>query len=154
MIWLFVVIGVVAVVAIAFVALGTAVGRLEHETAPAVYELEDALDYIADRLPDEVTARVSYDDVRTVLRWHLDWFATVGLSSEFGEEIGDVAVAEGDRAIADEDAAVQAVVARSIAEEGPDAVDVVCILDLQMRYLAEIGALGTRADQSGDGWET
>ena len=52
---------------IAFVALGQTVGRLERERPPAVYELPDAVDWIADRLPDEVTARVSYHDVARVL---------------------------------------------------------------------------------------
>lgn len=145
MIWVFFILGAVAVVAIAVVALGVAVGRLEHETAPAIYELEDAVDYIAAELPDEVTARVSFDDLRTVLRWHLDWFGTVGLSTRYGQDLGDEAVAEGEWAVAGDDAAIEAVVARSLAEGGPDAVDVVCILDLQMRYLAEIGAVGPRA---------
>ena len=43
-------------------------------------------------------------------------------------------------------AAIDAVVARSVAEAGPDAVDVVCILDLQMKYLVAIGAVGDAAD--------
>ena len=150
MIWLFFGVGAVMVLAIAVVALGVAVGRLEHETSPAVYELEGAVGYIADNLQEEVTARVSYDDVRTVVRWHLDWFATVGLSTEYGEELGDEAVADGERAVAADEAAVQAVVARSISEGGPEAVDIVCILDLQMRYLAKIGAVGPRADESFD----
>lgn len=150
MIWVFFAIGAVVVVAIAVVALGVAVGRLEHETAPAIYQLEDAVDYIAQELPEEVTARVSFDDVRTVLRWHLDWFATVGLSTRYGQDLGDEAVAAGEQAVAADEAAVEAVVARSLREGGPEAVDVVCILDLQMRYLAEIGAVGPRADDGPD----
>ena len=81
MIWLIAAVGLAAVVVIAFVSVGIAVGRLEQETAPSVYRLSDAVDYVADRLPDEVTARISYDDVRTVLGWHLDWFAAVGLAT-------------------------------------------------------------------------
>ena len=140
MIWLIAAAGAVAVVAIAFVAVGAAVGRLEHETAPAVYRLADAVEFVADRLPDEVTARISYDDVRTVLGWHLDWFAVVGLATSHGQELGDPAVAVDEMAVADSDAALDAVVARSISESGPDAVDVVCILEAQLSYLAEIGA--------------
>lgn len=150
MIWVFLVIGAVAVVAIAVVALGVAVGRLEHETAPAIYELEAAVEFIARELPEEVTARVSFDDVRTVLRWHLDWFSTVGLATRYGQDLGDEAVAVGERAVAADQAAVEAVVARSLHEGGPDAIDVVCILDLQMRYLAEIGAVGPRAEDGSD----
>ena len=141
MIWLIVAVGAVAVVVIAFVAVGLAVGRLEQETAPAVYRLSDAVDYVADRLPDEVTARISYDDVRVVLGWHLDWFAAVGLATSHGVELGDSAVAVDEMAVADTDTACDAVVARSLQEGGPDPVAVVCILEAQLSYLAEIGAL-------------
>ena len=141
MIWLIAAVGAVAVVVIAFVAVGLAVGRLEQETAPAVYRLSDAVDYVADRLPGEVTARISYDDVRVVLGWHLDWFAAVGLGTFHGAELGDPAVAVDEMAVADTDAACDAVVARSLQEGGPDPVDVVCILEAQLSYLADIGAL-------------
>ena len=141
MIWLIAAVGLAAVVAIAFVSVGIAVGRLEHETAPSVYRLANAVEYVADHLPDEVTARISYDDVRTVLGWHLDWFAAVGLATSHGQELGDSAVAIDGRAVADTDAATDAVVARALSEGGPDPVDVVCILEAQLAYLAEIGAL-------------
>ena len=141
MIWLIAAVGLAAVVAIAFVSVGVAVGRLEHETAPSVYRLSAAVDYVADRLPDEVTARISYDDVRTVLGWHLDWFAAVGLATSHGQELGDPAVAVDDMAVADTGAACDAVVARSLNEGGPDPVDVVCILEAQLAYLSEIGAV-------------
>ncbi len=141
MIWLIVAAGAVLVVAIAFVSVGAAVGRLETETAPAVYRLAEAVEYVADHLPDEVTARISYDDVRRVLGWHLDWFASVGLATSHGQELGDPAVAVDDMAVADTEAATDAVVARSLSDGGPDPVDVVCILEAQLAYLDEIGAL-------------
>jgi hypothetical protein len=140
-IWLIGAVGAVLVVAIAFVSVGAAVGRLETETAPAVYRLAEAVEYVADHLPDEVTARVSYDDVRIVLGWHLDWFASVGLATSHGQELGDPAVAVDDMAVGDTDAACDAVVARSLSEGGPDPVDVVCILEAQLSYLTEIGAV-------------
>ncbi len=141
MIWLIAAVGLAAVVAIAFIAVAVAVGRLEHETAPSVYRLSEAVDFVADHLPDEVTARVSYEDVAKVLGWHLDWFAVVGLATPYGQELGDPAVAVDDMAVADTDEACDAVVARSVEEGGPDAVDVVCILEAQLAYLREIGAV-------------
>ena len=94
---------------------------------------------------DEVTARLSYEEVATVVGWHLDWFGEMGTASRHGQELaGDEVRRPG--AVAPDEAAVDAVVARSLAEGGPDPVDVVCVLDLQMRYLAAIGALGERAD--------
>ncbi len=139
--WIFFLVGAVVVVLIAFVAVGKAVAELETERSPAVYDLNDAVDWIAHRLPDEVTARISYDDVTTLLRWHLDWFQEVGVASRHGQELAtDQARIDG--AIATDEAAIDAIVARSLAAGGPEAVDVVCVLDLQMKYLAAIGAVG------------
>lgn len=145
----FFIVGGVIVIAIAFVALGLAVGRLENERPPAVYQLDEAVDWIADRLPDEVSARLSYADVQNVVRWHLDWFTDVGVSGEFGQEIGGESTRPGDEpVIAADDAAVDVVVARSLAENGPEPVDVVCILDLQNRYLTAIGGVGPEAHEN------
>ena len=139
--WVFLGVGAVAVLVIAFVAVGHVVGRMEQERAPAVYDLNDAVEWIADRLPEEVTARLSYDEVAQVVTWHLEWFSTMGVSSRHGQELaGEDVGREG--AIAPDDAAIDAVVARAVEHGGPDAVDVVCVLDLQMRYFEAIGALG------------
>ena len=140
-------VGAVVVTVIAFVAVGSAVSHMAADRPPAVYELEDATHWIADRLPDEVTARVSYDEVGRVLGWHLDWFGQVGAASRYGQELA-TKDSRRDGAIAPDEAAIDAVVQRSIADDGPDAVDVVCILDLQMKYLVAIGAVGDEADAS------
>jgi len=138
---LFLLIGTASVAVIALVSVGRVVARMAGQSRPAVYELPDAVEWIADRLPNEVTARISYSDVARVLRWHLDWFAEAGLSSRYGEEIGGESAV--DDAVGVEDLAIDAVVARSLASRGPEAVDVVCVLDLQMKYLEEIGAIET-----------
>ena len=148
MAWVFFVFGAVLVTAIALYAVGRATGEMAGQRPPAVYELPTAGDWIADRLPDEVTARISYDDVTRILTWHLDWFTSVGVSSEHGEELGGENVLH-EGSVAVEDAAVDAVVAKSVAAgEQIDAVDVVCVLDLQMAYLRKIGAVGTVVEQN------
>ena len=139
-------VGAIVVTAIAFVAVGQAVGRMAVDRPPAVYDLHDASIWIGDRLPDEVTARLSYDDVARVLGWHLDWFGDIGAASRYGQELAGEAVRR-EGAIARDDAAIDAVVARSLAEDGPDPVDVVCVLDLQMKYLVAIGAVSGIADE-------
>lgn len=141
MVWVFFAVGAVAVVLIAFVAVGKAVAELETERNPAVYDLNDAVEWIAQRLPDEVTARISFDDLKTLLRWHLDWFQEAGVASRHGEELATAQVRV-DGAVAPHEAAIDAIVARSLAAGGPEAVDVVCVLDLQMKYLTAIGAVG------------
>ena len=148
MAWVFFVVGALIVFVIAFYAVGRATGEMASQRPPAIYELPVAVDWIADRLPDEVTARISYDDVTRILTWHLDWFASVGVASEHGTELaGPEILHEGSVAI--EDAAVDAVVAKSVAAgERIDAVDVVCVLDLQMAYLRKIGAVGAIVEQN------
>ena len=148
MAWVFFVVGALIVFVIAFYAVGRATGEMASQRPPAIYELPAAVDWIADRLPDEVTARISYDDVTRILTWHLDWFASVGVASEHGTELaGPEILHEGSVAI--EEAAVDAVVAESVvAGEKIDAVAVVCVLDLQMAYLTKIGAVGTIVEQN------
>ena len=145
MVWVFFAVGAVAVTLIALVAVGKAVAELETERSPAVYDLNDAVDWIAQRLPDEVTARISFDEVKTLLRWHLDWFQQAGVASLHGQELATDQVRI-DGAVAPHEAAIDAIVARSLAADGPEAVDVVCVLDLQMKYLRAIGALGDEVD--------
>ena len=92
--WVFFGVGAVIVVLIAFVAVGQVVGRLATERPPAVYDINDAMIWIGDRLPEEVTARLSYEDVGRVLGWHLDWFDEVGVSSRYGQELAGDGVRE------------------------------------------------------------
>lgn len=130
------------IVVIALVAVGGVVSQLEGDVTPAVLELEDAVAWIGDHLPDEATARLSYGDVRQILFWHLDYFDEAGMASEYGQELGVYDEGE-EPVVAGEDESVQYVVSKALAER-PDveALDVVLVLDLQMQYLRKIGAIG------------
>jgi hypothetical protein len=141
------------VFAIAAATVGGTVARLADQPSPAVLKLDEAVDWIADRLPFEVAAALTHDDVRRVLQWHLDYFDEIGMASEFGEELGGEAVPpEREAVVAEADESVDYVVGRAMAE-GTDItpLQVVVVLDLQLRYLDEIGAIGPRA---GDGSES
>lgn len=135
---LLVAVAVVLVGAIAFYAVGREVVLLEKRVQPAVFELEEAIGFIADRLPDPVTARVSLDDVRWVLL----------ADAEVLEEATAEAVAQGDEdEVLDEDGAVGRVLERA-SDQRPDLADedVVAILDARLAYLEAIGAVGTEVD--------
>ena len=144
MIWILVAVGVLLVVAIGLFAVGGAVHRTEGELAPAVFEVHDAVDWIAERLPEEAASRLTYDDVVLLAGWWLEYVATQGLASEHGQELGG---ADAGGAPADDDAAVDHVVARAldVPEERGGALDpvaVVVALDLLGVYLREMGAIG------------
>ena len=136
-----------AVFAIAAAAVGSTVARLADQGPPAVLKVDEAVDWIADRLPFEVAAQLSHADVARILRWHLEYFDDVGLSSEFGEELaGEVVPPEHDPVVAEADESIDYVVSRALAE-GADLtpLQVVVVLDLQLDYLDEIGAIGPQA---------
>jgi hypothetical protein len=142
-----IVLAAVVVVAIALGAVGRTVARLANEPALTVLQLDDAVDYIADRLPEEIASRVSYDDVAAILGWHLEYFDAIGMASRHGEQIGGDVVSDDDEpVIAGGDESVDWVVERAMAS-GSDlsALDVVVVLDLQLAYLGEIGAVGPMA---------
>lgn len=145
---LLVVIAALVVFAIAAATVGTVTARLAAQPPATVLKVDQATEWIADRLPFEVAAQLTHDDVTRILRWHLDYFDDIGLASEFGEELaGEVVPPDHAPVIAEDDASVDYVVQRAMAE-GADLtpLQVVVVLDLQMRYLEEIGAIGPRAE--------
>ena len=147
--WLFLLVGATLVVAVAFLLVGSSVARLEGSAAPAVLEVDDAVDWMAERLPDEVAAILRREEVVELVGWWLESVATAGLSTEYGQELGDEALDSGsDRVIANLDMAVDQVVARALDRPEPlDEVAVVVVLDLLVTYLTEIGAIGSQAKE-------
>lgn len=137
--WLFGIIGLALIVVIGLVVLGRETARLAAAPRPAVFDLTEAVAYIADRLPPDAQARVSHDDVRWVLLADADLLeeATEGDDGDGDDEEDEVV---------DEDAAVARILAladrsgRELADE-----DVVAILDARLGYLEAIGAIGPEA---------
>ena len=68
--WLWIVLGVICTFLIAAVSIGVVSGSLAARPRRSVYDLEEAVEFVADRLPDDLTARISFDDVRSVLLFH------------------------------------------------------------------------------------
>jgi len=157
MTWLFVGLGALMVVGIALVAVGSAVGRLSGTLRPAVLEVDDAADWIAERLPEEAAGQLSLDDVVSVVGWYLEVFDEAGLTTEHGQELGDAAhePATGsggasNQATASLDAVLEHVVARATQRDEPlDAASVAMVTELMGAYLAEIGAFGVQVEQIG-----
>lgn len=124
--------------------------RLAHTRARAVYDLFEAVDFVAERLPEALSAKLSYDDVQEILLWRLDHLRLRG-SATYGR--GDVTATEAEgrdeEVVTSDDDSVDYVLAKA-SESGRDidALDVVVVLDLESRYLEAIGALGPPAEES------
>ena len=142
MIWVVALIGLVAITVIAVVAVGRVSVELEGTIAPALLEMEDAVEVVSEAIPFEVSAVVSHEDVEEVITWVLEWFDELGFVSDFGEEMGGEWV-RGERAVADEIGAVDFAVSRGIETESTvDSLHITVIVDAFVAYLRDIGAVG------------
>jgi hypothetical protein len=135
--WLFALVGLVLVVVIGLVVLGRETARLSASVRPAVFDMTEAVEFIADRLPPDTQARISHDDVRWVLLADADLLE----AQESGEH-----VSEDHDEVVDEDAAVARILelADSSGRDLEDQ-DIVAVLDGRMAYLDAIGAIGPEA---------
>jgi hypothetical protein len=150
-IWVFIAAGTIAVLAIAWFAVSMVTARLAATPSMAVFDIEEATSRLADQLPDRVAARLSHDDVRVLLRWQLTYFRERGVASYGGVDRAAERAARMNRAVvADEDDVVDELL-RRCRDEGIDAdeVDIVCVVDLTVDYLVDIGAVGAPVDLSG-----
>ena len=139
------------VVVAVLVIVGSAAGswwwtttRLAQTEAAAVYDKEEAADFAAQHLPDAVNARLDRDQLTYLLGLHLSFLRRAGMATYGGvDQVAMEASNTGDTVVAHEDEAVDYVL-RRLAEAGDDTkpVDVVVVIELSNRYLAEIGALG------------
>ena len=143
MTWIFLLLGLVIVVVIGLVVLGRETARLSDVARPAVFDMTEAIDFIADRLPADTQARISHDDVRWILLADADL-----IEDATAEQLEEVAAElEEQRQVVDEDAAVARILdladdsGRDLADE-----DIVAVLDARLAYLEAIGAIGPEAD--------
>ncbi len=124
--------------------------RLARTRARAVYDLEEAVEFVADRLPHALSAKLSYDDVKSLLLWRLEHLRLRG-SATYGraDRIACEAESREQQVVTSDDESVDYVLARA-AESGRDidALDAVVVLDLEGEYLEAIGALGPPASES------
>jgi hypothetical protein len=150
-IWIFAVVAVVAVVVIGLVVVGGETARLAAVARPAVFDVGEAVDFIADGLPLAAQARLSHDDVRWVLLADADLLegSTAGPPERrYPWSRRPAAVVAPDEVV-DQDEAVARILAladgsgRDLADE-----DVVAVLDGRLAYLEAIGAVGPPAGGS------
>lgn len=73
MIWIAVVVAAVLVVLIGLWSVGWAVGKTREIPPQIVVDVHEAIDFCAEALPVEVTSVLSYDELRRLLRLHLEW---------------------------------------------------------------------------------
>lgn len=150
MIWIFIVVGGLLILAVAWFAVTLVTTKLNATPSRAIFDIEEATDYIAENLPDRVAAHLSHDDVRVLLRWEVTYFRERGIASFGGvDHAAERAARRAQSVIADDEGIVDELLTRAV-DEGLDcdAVDVVCVTDLTADYLVAIGAIAEPVDMA------
>jgi hypothetical protein len=108
-----------------------------------MFDMNEAVEFVADRLPDEVTARLSYDDDRRILHWHIDYLEAKGLASSATPGVLHHTDDHGGPVVVADDDSVAGVIGK-VADAGLELrdVDVMHTIEAELVSLPAIGAIG------------
>jgi hypothetical protein len=140
----FAVVAAVLVFAIAAGAIGREAHRLDAVTPRAVYQLDEAVDFVADRLPEATQARLTPEEVESLLVLHLRWLHAKGLQPD---RVVDRQQDIDETVVITEDTLIAYLLGQAEAEgvELLDDVDAVNVVEAHLRYFEAIGAVGPQA---------
>jgi hypothetical protein len=139
----FLVVGLVVAIA-AYLVLHEA-GRIAKSPPPAVFDVDEAHDWVVAHVPDDVAATVTSDDVRRILELQLEYFEKKGVSGN-----GSSAHASGPVVVGGAEAVAYIVDRAAATGEAYLPEQVYGVLETQLAYLRSIGAVGPPADDDRD----
>jgi hypothetical protein len=138
------VVAAVLVFVIAAVTIGREARRLDAVAPRAVYEITEAVDYVADMLPAQTQARLTMAELDTLLRAHMQWLHAKGLQPrdviDHRQDIFEPLVISEDSL-----SAYLLGEADRIGVELLDDVDVIRVVEAHLAYFDAIGAVGPSA---------
>jgi len=136
-----VVVSAVIVFVIAAITVGREARRLDAVAPRAVYDLEVAVAFVADALPETTQARLTLDELRELLVAHMRWLHAKGLQPDKvvdrPQDIDEVLIVD--------ELTVAAFMLGAAEESGIevlDDVDVVNVVEAHLAYFDAIGAIG------------
>lgn len=123
----FVVLGAIVVFVIAAVLIGRETSRLATSPPRPVYDIDEAVVWIAERLPDDVSAQLSHGDVRQIIDWSMNHLRVLALDDRTADETETFGY-----------------VVDQAADGGKQwaPTEIKAVLDAQAEYLTVIGAAG------------
>ena len=137
----------VCVLAIAAIVIGREARRLDAVAPRAVYDIDQAVDFVAERLPDVAQARLTPDELRSMLTLHMRWLHAQGLQPDRAvdkrQDIADLLLISEDQL-----SAYLLAEAEKSGVELLDDVDVVHVVRAHLAYFDAIGAVGPTASST------
>ena len=146
MIWLFIVIAAVGVFLIAALTIGREARRLDAMAPRAVYQLEQAADFVAMSLPETTQARLTMEELEKLLMMHMNWLHSKGLLPDRAvDQRQDISTP----IVVTEDSLIAYLLGESdrAGIQIMDDVDLVNVTDAHLAYFDAIGAVGPVADE-------
>ena len=132
---------------IAAVVIGREARRLDSVAPRAVYDLDQAIEFVADRLPAETQARLTFDELRVLLKLHMRWIHDKGLQpADVIDRPQDITyvIVLGEETLT----AYLLGKAEESRIEVLDDVDVVHVVRAHLAYFEMIGAVGPSASSN------
>ncbi len=142
--WVFAGIAAVLVFAIAAGVVGREAHRLDAIAPRAAYALDEAVDFVCDRLPEESQARLTPAEVEQLLVFHMQWLHEQGLQPDRAvdheQDIDETHVIT-------EDALTAYLLGEADRNDVDllDDVDAVNVVEAHLAYFDAIGAVGPQA---------
>jgi hypothetical protein len=135
---------VAIVVAVAAWLVIREAGRVAKSPPPALFDLEEAHDWVVAHVPDVVAATLTSDDVRRILEFQLEYFEKKGVSGN-----GSSAHSSGPVVVGGSEAVAYIVERAAATGEAYLPEQVYGVLETQLAYLRSIGAVGPPAGDEG-----
>ncbi len=135
------------VFAIAAVVIGREAHRLDGVAPRAVYDIDEATAFVADRLPAHSQARLTYEELKKMLVLHMRWMHEQGLQPADvidRRQNPDTEVVVGEESLT----AFLLGQAEGARIDLLDDVDVVHVVREHLNYFDAIGAIGPSASSS------
>jgi hypothetical protein len=147
MVWLFMVLSAVCDFLIAALTIGREARRLDSLSPRAVYQIEQATEFVAERLPGSTQSRLTMEELAQLLVMHMNWLHSKGL---LPERVIDRKQDIDDEVIISEETLVGYLLGEAdrAGVEILDDVDIVTVTDVHLQYFEAIGAVGPRAAES------
>ncbi len=140
----FAVVAAAVTFAIAAIAVGREAHRLDAVAPRAVYLLDEAVDYVSDRLPPASQARLTPAEVEQLLVFHMQWLHSKGLQPD---DVTDRRQDIDETVVINEDALTAYLLGEAdrTGIDLLDDVDAFNVAEAHLDYLRAIGAVGPQA---------
>jgi hypothetical protein len=142
--WVFAVVAAVVVFVMAAVVVGREARRLDAVAPRVIYNVDEAVEFVSDRLPEATQARLTPQELEQLLVFHLRWLHAKGLQPvDVADRRQDIVTPT----VIDEDTVVGFVLGEAEREgvELLDDVDAVAVVEAHLAYFDAIGAVGPQA---------